>query len=38
MEIFHYGSNVVWCSLPRFGGVLMEKDDFCSYGEYKDGD
>lgn len=38
MEKFEYGSNVVWCNIPHFGGVLMKNDDFCSYGERGDGE
>ena len=38
MEKFEYGSNVVWCNIPHFGGVLMKNDAFCSYGERKDGE
>lgn len=38
MEKFEYGSNVVWCNIPHFGGVLMKNDAFCSFGERGDGD
>ena len=38
MEKFEYGSNVVWCNIPHFGGVLMKNDAFCSYGDCKDGE